>query len=51
MYVIANVFVGALTIMSLRELMVAKKGRKINTTIAILSILSFIYTINSSWRY
>lgn len=51
MYVLTNVFIGALAIVSVRELFVSKKGRKINTVIMVLSVMSFIYTINSSWRY
>jgi uncharacterized protein involved in response to NO len=52
MYIITNLFLILLAVIFLRETFYSKttKAKALNTMLLTLSVLSFIYTINSNWR-
>ena len=53
MYIITNLFLILLIATFSREILYSKTGKAkaLNTTLLMFSVLSFIYTINSIWRF
>lgn len=53
MYIVTNVFLFILILLFGREFAISKtlKGAVINYTLLAFSVLCFVYTINSTWRF